>query len=273
MAPTGANNMFPRSPIKKSLTATSRKKRQALADRHNINKYPQAALQSISNGKIDEIEDNLVIIQEHFEGIEDYLSATIEPAFYNVWRRPDSTIAEKVSAIPELLKSILSNLKLSEIINCYGINRTFRGTIERSPKLQTKIFLRDAPTVSNGCYKQCALDVRTKAFKNWGTRSNYNARIVVHKSHNYALPIIGPRWREMLVRQPSLPTISFFFRCGDDDCPMNGAQTYTDLDGKGVTLGNLWEMAEQVTKFHCDCAGDRSVVRFEAKEEKDDSEV
>lgn len=248
--------------VKKKMIPSGSQKRQVLGDRYKINRNVRAALTSISEGDFEGIEGNLLIIQKHFQDIEDYLSTTIEPIYCNKWRKVGSTIAEKVFAVPELLESIFLGLRTTDIISCYGVNRTFRDTIEQSRKLQTSLFLRAAAGTSSE--RQACPVPRSNILQTSGGKDFY-ASIKRPNNPDDALPNIGSRWKSMFVTQPPLRKISYCI--GSQDgwryCIVKASlhkQEQMERED-GVTIGDILEKAEAFLRLHRGCNG-CNVVRF-----------
>lgn len=253
----------PLVPVPKSTIPSRRSKQNVLSRSRDINGSLQVALTNASTGNLEQVTQNLRTVQDHFKAVEQYLSISIEPAIYNELRSSDSTIAEKVFAIPELLEAILLRLVGKDIMHCYGVSRTFRDTIERSQKLQTTLFLRPTATVTG-----------TTRWFMWQRKplrlsggSEFYGSIVRPKSPNGSYPTIGSRWKSMLVRQPPLQKACYQISGdqGDGGCcvAQGGANELRQMErDDGLTVGDFLEKAEALFKAHLGCKDGCRVINF-----------
>lgn len=242
-------------------------KRDVLSHSHNINKSIEDILQSIQKGcSLTEIEHEVIAVKQHLGGVQEYLSKTIEPQYYAERRSLDSTTAMKVFKIPELFEFIVLNLGVVDLMGCYGVCRAWKDTIANSTKLQTALFLR--PNLESEVMA-CRLPQSTSDVKFVANLGHIKPPRVGGWISNQsdtkqaALPVIGSRWRGMLIAQPPIRKAQFWVHCSIDwgqnaHCLVFGPKPYhmqySHIEsGTGITLGDVHDEAERLFEAHKDC--------------------
>lgn len=261
--------------IPESVAASGEDKREALSHRREINDNVDALLKHIDSGSLIDAKRYVLSIRDNTKGLEQYLSTTIEPKYYTEHRTPNSVIATKVFAIPELFESILENLEIMDLINCYSVCRMFRDSLEHSTKLQTLLFLRPNPT-SEVLACRVPDSTSSKRFELM-VDSRMPHRVDAHIGRwggsRDPLPKIGSRWRRMLVGQP--PVLSMRYgnpACYPSDPDTEGCEIERFPDGfdyalltsdEGLTIGDLYDKAEMLFKLHLTCGRGNLFMSFD----------
>lgn len=83
--------------------------------------------------------EGLADIHRNADGSGEYLSARLDPTYYNECRLPNSDIAKRVFAIPELLDAILVLVDLKSLVDMCQVSRDLKTSIESSTPLQIKL--------------------------------------------------------------------------------------------------------------------------------------
>lgn len=244
--------------VSKSLVASRRDKRAVLSRKRKIDDNLQAALVSIAKGDISNAWEQVLAIQQDVQGIGSFLGTIIEPELYDEEKVVGTRVAEQFLAIPELLEATLLQLSTRDIMGCYGVNRTFRDTIEGSPKLQRHLRLQPAgeSTDADQCFK-----MKTDSFL---TRTAGPTTYVTIRGFG-RLPLIGSRWRKMFLMQPAVFNIHYRVRCQAYfkpclvDRKKNRSRYTKSVDG--VKIGDILETAEMLLDLHRECErGDFTVL-------------
>lgn len=250
------------------LVASENDRLQVLRHSRSMKNALDKIVADIEKGDLNGLKSKISTVCNNLSGFEDHLSATIEPRYYANDRSEDSTVAVKVFAIPELLETILSNLGVEDLIRCYAVSRTFRDTLERSIKLQTKLFLRPAPENSP---VRCPFKFKNFECKynDWTARSENEVNVTIRTSRGgtTALTSIGSRWKRMLVRQPPAYCMSYSICCypeGMRNAFLNRARNdshrpnYLIRSEEGLTVGDLYEAARRLFEDHSACTDQTS---------------
>ena len=133
-----------------SITEGENRDRQALSHHRELERALTSILGKIPTDECrSDVKDALQVAQSHISGLEKYLGHMIPTHIYNERRPDDSTAAQRTFDVPELLEMILDYLPVPAMLNFYQVNRTIRNAIDGSPKLQTKLCLRAAPSESH----------------------------------------------------------------------------------------------------------------------------
>lgn len=254
------------APSAGSFVASANEKLKVLYHNHSINEILDEIVTDIEKGKLGTLKHRISEVRHDVSGFERYLSATIEPKYYAQHRPKDSKAAIKVFAVPELLETILLNLDVMDLMPCYLVNRTFRDTMEQSPKLQIRLFLRPAPKDSSVCYPfqfenfKCESDHELSL----GEKNEVKVTLRPNFGSAAALPSLGSRWKEMLVRQPPIHSMSYSINCypeGLRTAHLNGRLSANNphrpirfIGSKsGLTVGDLYEAARKLFDYHSTC--------------------
>lgn len=101
----------------------------------------------IQNGdtNIVDIEKVVLALQDHSDGLHDFVVKRISPSIHNEVKQPDSDIARKVFNIPEMLDMILSKLDIPDILKMTQVSHALKDAIGSSTKLQVQLGLRAGP--------------------------------------------------------------------------------------------------------------------------------
>lgn len=101
----------------------------------------QIELKTITNGdsSIAQASSNL---NSRIDGIGEFIRSQLHPMYFNEVRADDSTIAQRVFDIQEILELILVQADFSSILAMSQVNKDIRGKIEGSSRqLQLKRYL------------------------------------------------------------------------------------------------------------------------------------
>lgn len=118
--------------------------RQVLSNYHELQANLAEHIAAIKGGHCDTaaVLHQLEAMQRNVTGIGNFLSCVVPNKFYTERKHKTSTIAERVLQIPELLDSILEHGNIFDILNMRQTCHQIQGTIDASPRLQTRLFLR-----------------------------------------------------------------------------------------------------------------------------------
>ncbi|KAK3655733.1 hypothetical protein LTR56_003382 [Elasticomyces elasticus] len=183
--------------------------------------------------------------------------------------------ARKVFDITELAELIFTHLSIDDLLRMMRVDQTSRNTIQASPVLQRKLHLlpdtiahlrllplrlfthprripRTQPiTIRNGHI--CLLSAGQSEDPEEAMRRSYSEVTVVFQK---PLPRVGDRIRSMLIAQPPVYEMEMRTSCcftpftdmdGDEQLP------YAVSNHKGVTFGDLHDLAERTMAEHANC--------------------
>lgn len=238
--------------------ASADDKRKVLAHQRDLRANLTDILNDIENGNYAQLKNKFLSIEDGIKGFEDYLSTTIEAFDYAEHRAMDTVPAQKVFKIPELLELILENLDIPDVMRCYEVCRTMRDTIEASSKLQTQLCLLSASEDS-----AMRWPFQFKCFSCYSRLSpakagRTSAIMRTLPGSSTSLPTMGSRWKRMFIRQPPIHSMKVGMGC----CLTNnsrlhnvnlGWQAWDIKSVKGLTIGDLYEMAERLLEEHPEC--------------------
>lgn len=226
--------------------------------------------------------DTFAAIQRNLHGLKDFLSQISQTAIYNEIRPAHSTTALGVFQVPELLELILAELSLHELLRMRQVSRYMKLTIEKSSRLQVKLFLRPAAPGSHFA-APCLWDLAFIApgfaceaihVAEAGIKrpNDVNVKAAFQLRSKQTLPPITPTGRKMLVCQPPICEMEVKVECcaqawtveGPEEQPeqvlLVGLPTMQRLplackleNPQGLTIGELYDCAKEVIEKHRYC--------------------
>lgn len=202
---------------KKSLREAQDITRQGLSHYQSLEADLKTTLDGIRRGTID-LEDTinqLQAIEKHVEAVGRYLSSQIEPSYYNEIRPSDSTIAERVLTIPEILELILLNANITSIVAVELASKSIRNIIYGSPKLQIKGGLKPLQPPENQPPKHHS---PLKTWELWRTGVDVTPNhpgcfVEIARQKGGGAPSFCTRWQRMLICQPPVKLMRAMRRC------------------------------------------------------------
>ncbi|KAF2211375.1 hypothetical protein CERZMDRAFT_85541 [Cercospora zeae-maydis SCOH1-5] len=168
-----------------------------------------------------------------------------------------TTAMDRVFNTVELLEAILVNLDLKTVLMTQRVHRTWKCTIQSSPRLQEKLFLR--PTSVNTSILlpvypfQSGPKSSSRSFIMGSVignppmqRNPFLHRSVIDQSDlpEGSTPGIVPSWRNMLISQPAPETMIFRVNEGSDHF-----ETSVTNAG-GVRLGQILDELRSPSREH-----------------------
>lgn len=230
-------------------------KLEVLSHARNLNGNLQSLLQDVKDGTFRNFESAITAIQQDVAGFEDYLSKTIEAEYYAEYQPPNGTATAKALAIPELLENVLSNLKAPDLMQFYGVNRIFRDVLERSEKLQIRLFLKPDP---NGNRTDFPFDSK---YIHYRVMSGNIIQIYFNPcaGSSAILPTVGSRWKQMLISQPTVRKIHYRLMCKHTSPVCSSPFQTVSLD-EDLTINDLYEAAKSILEQYSNCAQDTSAA-------------
>ncbi|KAK3696626.1 hypothetical protein LTR37_017879 [Vermiconidia calcicola] len=261
------------------LLADTQAKRKVLGHRRALQATFDALLLAVQEGKSDraELESLILDAQGDSEGIDDYLSQTIETKHYNEHRPDGSTIASHAFRKPELLENILRHCDWTDIMSFEQTCKDARAVVSRSRELQIKLCLHPAPEVSAVMAPFSYLDSQSWNRRGFFCYESHFRRALIARfllkmdDHRlpYRLPQIGTRWKRMLILQPPIKTMGVTMPCCGPRT-INAPRARSSL-GKvtsetGLTLGDLYEWTENMFLEHeCNMPTGHHEVEFKGR--------
>lgn len=245
-------------------TASPDEKRSALDNQRLL----QQSLEEIRRKLQDRVADDedlgvlLKRASRHAESLDKYLSATIEPSFYNAVTPPGSSAAQRTFAVPELFEMIMDCLPSPAILAMTQTCREYKARIDNSQHLQLALCLRPAPAESRfrtplatslaflpaGGFtcKPAAGDRNILKTTEAGTTALAIMATFSPQGPNQALPRIGTIYRRMLVTQPPVTELTPVLDCCRDLREPIVRQS-------GITIGDLYDSATETIEKHRWC--------------------
>lgn len=180
----------------------------------------------------------------------------VPPEYFAEHCPPHATgLAQKVFNIPELLEMILENLDMNHLLGVMCLNRQFHDAVEYSPKFQKRLSLVPQEDfhlpLNQESLPRIFMDINNGETGSSGYPA-WNQEVVVAEFFD-TLPRLGPRCRRMLVANPPVKEMKAFVNC----CPMRNGGVHVEArvrNEKGVTMGDLLDMATQLMRRHLHCA-------------------
>lgn len=225
--------------------------------------------------------DTLTAMQTHLQGLKEFLGQISQTAIYNEVRSVDSTTAQDVFYVPEILELILSELPLRDLLTMQRVSRYMKTTIDKSSRLQTKLFFRPASTsspftaphpleltlIAPGFFCE-PIDVNGNPSQEVPKELTIKASFYLRAKQT--LPLITPNGRRMLICQPPIQEIEVKVECCPQAWTIEGPEEQavpgvsfplgprTHLVCKlqnplGLTIGDLHDCAKEVTENHRYC--------------------
>lgn len=206
-------------------------------------------------------------------GLERYLKAIFPPIYWNLRRDEDCVVAHKVFAIPELLEMILSNCSINDVLNMYETCKEVRDIIKASSKIQTFLCLKPVAVSATRLFPfarsslrgfRCSLEALINYIGN-EPPSIVVARIeVLMDPDGVYWPHIGSRLQNMFICQPPIHHAIAREHCHNDDNDILGSNPGVQLSSeKGLTIGDLYHKAKQLSRYHDSCRSPSGYAPFE----------
>ena len=221
----------------------------------------------------NEIVSKLSAIQDDAKAFAKHLSHRLPPKYYNEIRTRDSTAAERVLNLPELLELILLPAGVREIMAMEQVNKSIRDTIKAAPRLQMALYLKPETSPENAPEEKPDVDrrilrtflsdfgeakedryrshfARVRRFPGFEVTLRQNEVEATFRkgSGDGGMPKIGDRSMKMLLCQPpvkSLSVIALGETCGMIKCSKNKQGEITSETG--LTVADLYERAKQMS--------------------------
>ena len=230
----------------------------------------------------DALERNLLTIQSYVTEMGVFLRDIAPANAYNDSRKKRFEIAQRTFNITELLELILENLSIPDILSFYQLNKAMRDAIEHSPKLQTRLCLRESPpdshlrTPISNLMKHAgdidsglggAVGFSCYSVQVW-TALPINYKIE-NDSHTFSIvafftPLpgqrlyhMGNRYRSMFICQPPIRKMKVSMECCENYQPLANppvlGESRTISSERGLTIGDLYDCAKALMKEHRWC--------------------
>ena len=214
-------------------------------------------------GDIDQrdLETGLQAAQCHIAGLDAFFSATLSPVYYNEYRQENSTIAQRVLDIPELLEILLEHLDVATIMTVYETRRGILDIIEASSKVQDMLSLQVTSSQDGTIrypFNEC-LRGRPGSFKcsaslhGLGLFGSGSVMGQLYIGPQRRLPVVGSRWRSMFICHPPPKQMEVEI----DRCSMP-VKPRLDFGGpqpvklglvysvEGLTIGGVYDLVEKL---------------------------
>lgn len=236
-------------------TTSTEDKVEVLSHKRDINDNLDSILKDVKDGNFTQLEGNILGLRDNVAGFEKYLNATIEQVHYSQHRPPNSLVAAKVLAVPELLEQILDNLEFVDLVRCAQVKRLFRDVVERLDYHQDNLFR--PPDVENEISRIPPIQLPHLQIDGHQLLAWSNARVratmKTSAGSDTALPSIGTRWQSIFISQPPIHKM-WVSICGPgklrDVLVSNdrgdGGGDYQITSDTGFTIGRLWEEARRL---------------------------
>ncbi|KAK5126980.1 hypothetical protein LTR85_008339 [Meristemomyces frigidus] len=211
-------------------------------------------------------------------------SDNLDSTFYNAKLPPGAVSnAMKVFGVPELLEECLDYLDIADLLRFEQTCKAMRDTVRSSSKLARDFFHQSKdgdPPRALGTIGRCSVGSGTypidiyfhkdtdkrweevgKAY-NWHASSKPLMRAKV-RGPGHLLPAMGERGRDRLIFHPPIKTMVISTNCCGEDL-MESDYPLEELVGNrnGLTLGNLYDAAEDKINSHRSCDDAEVVVSF-----------
>jgi hypothetical protein len=220
----------------------------------------------------DELVRCLELCDHDVDGLGEYFRDELSPIYWNVRRADDSTMAQTVFGIPEILETILSTCEVLDVLRFYQICKVVRDIVGGSSKLQIHMCLKAAAEGTPrrhpfGTYHLPSFNCTFATAATWppgNTIESFLGSIAIDMDPDGVyLPRIGERLQDMLICQPPIHRVLLRESCPLDDNEMFGDIEYTQLESKtGVTIRDLYAMAERLMDLHNDCRDPRGYTFY-----------
>jgi hypothetical protein len=220
----------------------------------------------------DELVRCLELCDRDVDGLDEYFKDELSPIYWNVRRADDSTMAQAVFGIPEMLENILSNCGVLDVLKFYQTCKGVRDIIDGSSKLQIQMCLKPAAEGTPrrqpfGTYHLSSFNCTLATAATWppgNTIESFVGCIAIEMDPDGVyLPRIGQRVQDMLICQPPIYKVLLTESCPLDDNEFLGDIEYTQLESKtGVTIRDLYAMAERLMDLHSGCRDPRGYAFY-----------
>ncbi|KAK4957176.1 hypothetical protein LTR10_005134 [Elasticomyces elasticus] len=211
-------------------------------------------------------------METYVQGLDAFFSDFLSPVFYNE-KQPlhamgDTSAAQKVFDLPELLELVLEYVEEVDILRFHQVNRSARASIDGSPRLQSRLSLRIDSTDKPRRYpfgNVNSISPMTSGFicnpNTPGRRFHVDApgpfpedRVLVQARFDLPASGVGKidtRCRSMHVAQPPIKDMQLRLRCCDKALlDEHKSDIHSDA---GVTIGDLWDAAVKAQEDHRLC--------------------
>lgn len=203
-------------------------------------------------------------IQRNLKDIGNFLSCTVPNKFYHERRTATSETAARVFHIPELLELILEHCTTFDLIEMRKTCTGIKATIEASPKLQGKLFLRPEGALVDLLDEESWLQGIQAHPKSRLLNNPLDPSAWFEVHHDYAggrhvtitftpdqsgkqLPHVGDLWKRMLICQPPITTVDVVRECAKHHrfCQLE-SYPRDPSDERPLTFGDLYDEANMV---------------------------
>ena len=203
---------------------------------------------------MEHVASSLSAMENNTNGIGKYISFRLDASYFNEIRSEESTIAERVLSMPEILEHVLLFTDVESVMAMERVNKKLRNIIDASPKLQSAIYLKpslestDTPVQRRTAFGRDGSGFQSTDFKvTLGQPGVVNATIHTAKPNN-TVPHIGTRWSRMLICQPPIKAM---VAAASKFCPNCGSlqlERYNELSSDtGITVGDLYDKVQEVS--------------------------
>lgn len=170
---------------------------------------------------------------------------------------PAETAVQQVFGNSDLVENILSNLEVRELFRCHGISKSIHETLNESPVLQKKMFLKPDlqadftfATTADFPHLECICDEGTNLVSlDYGMRvSDPDLPIFgCAKLHEHSSRVsMGSNVRRMLLTQPPVSEVTFA-----TDCCMGADEVFRP--GRHVTIQDVYDKGCELMTKHEFC--------------------
>ncbi|KAK3661628.1 hypothetical protein LTR56_000116 [Elasticomyces elasticus] len=245
---------------------------QRLGHAISLLRRQQAAPDSSLARADGDVAKTLKDMETYAQGLDAFFSDFLSPIFYNE-KQPfhamgDTSAAQKVFDLPELLELVLEYVEEVDVLRFHQVNRSARASIDGSPRLQSRLSLRIDSMDKPRRYPFGNVNSITPMTSGFicnpntpGRRYHADApgpfpedRVLVQA--RFELPASGvgkidTRCRSMHVAQPPIKDMQLRLRCCDKALlDEHKSDIHSDV---GVTIGDLWDAAVKAQEEHRLC--------------------
>ncbi|KAK5712360.1 hypothetical protein LTR15_011940 [Elasticomyces elasticus] len=245
---------------------------QKLGHAISLLRRQQGALGVSSERANGDVANIMADMETFVQGLDAFFSDFLSPVFYNekqpLLAMDDTSAAQKVFDLPELLELVLQYVEEVDVLRFHQVNRSARASIDGSPRLQSRLSLRIDSTDKPRRYPFGNVNSMTPMISGFrcnpstpGRRYHVDApgpfpedRVLVDARFEIPVSRVGKidtRCRSMHIAQPPIKDVQLRLRCCDKallDEHKNGI--HSDL---GVTIGDLWDAAVKAQEEHRLC--------------------
>ncbi|KAK5691510.1 hypothetical protein LTR97_011503 [Elasticomyces elasticus] len=245
---------------------------QKLGHAISLLRHQQGALGVSSERANGDVANIMADMETFVQGLDALFSDFLSPVFYNekqpLLAMDDTSAAQKVFDLPELLELVLEYVEEVDVLRFHQVNRSARASIDGSPRLQSRLSLRIDSTDKPRRYPFGNVNSMTPMISGFrcnpctpGRRYHVDApgpfpedRVLVEA--RFELPVggvgkIDTRCRSMHIAQPPIKDVQLRLRCCDK-ASLNEHKNGIHSD-VGVTIGDLWDAAVKAQEKHRLC--------------------